>query len=58
MKGTVIAGLQRPLDVVNDIAIDAPLAIAHMVQIVSTCIKEVSIDFDFILVSSNFFKHL
>mmetsp|Transcript_20394 Transcript_20394/g.31194 ORF Transcript_20394/g.31194 Transcript_20394/m.31194 type:complete len:805 (+) Transcript_20394:1042-3456(+) len=55
VKGTVIAGLQRPLDVVSDIAIDAPLAIAHMVQIVATCIKEVSIDFDFILKSPEWF---
>ena len=38
-KDRVLAGLQRPLDVVSDIAIDAPLATSHMAQVVAMCIK-------------------
>jgi translation initiation factor 4G len=54
-KDRVLAGLQRPLDVVSDIAIDAPLATSHMAQVVAMCIKEVPLSFTFLLDTPEWF---
>lgn len=54
-KERVLAGLQRPLDVVSDIAIDAPLATSHLAQVIAVCMKEVPLSFEFLLTAPEWF---
>merc|ERR1712038_1126298 len=52
----IATGLSDPLEFLNDIAIDAPLATPHMVSIVSKLIEVGAVKFDFLLDSPDYFR--
>ena len=52
---SLVNGLNEPLDLLSDIAIDAPLATSLMVTIVSQFIKAGAITFDFLLKAPEYF---
>lgn len=49
-------GINDPLEFLQDVAIDAPLAVSHMTTIVAAFIKEGAISFDFLLDSPEYFR--
>lgn len=49
-------GINDPLEFLQDVAIDAPLAVSHMATIVAAFIKEGAISFDFLLDSPEYFR--
>lgn len=51
-----VTGLNDPLEFLNDVAIDAPLAIPHMVNIVAELVKASVIPFDFLLNAPEYFR--
>jgi len=53
---SIISGLNSPLEMLNDIVIDAPLAMEHMITIVSEFVRANAIPFDFLLKTSEFFR--
>jgi len=53
---SIILGLNDPLEFLSDIAIDAPLAIQHLVTIVAKLVKTDIIPFDFLLNSPDYFR--
>lgn len=53
---SIILGLNDPLEFLSDIAIDAPLAIQHLVIIVAKLVKTDIIPFDFLLNSPDYFR--
>lgn len=53
---SIILGLNDPLEFLSDIAIDAPLAIQHLVTIVAKLVKTYIIPFDFLLNSPDYFR--
>lgn len=53
---SIIKGLQDPLDLLSDIAIDAPLAPSHLSTIVAEVVKANIIQFDFLLDAPDYFK--
>jgi len=53
---SIISGLNNPLEMLYDIVIDAPLAMDHMVNIVSEFIRANAISFDFFLKTSENFR--
>lgn len=53
---SIISGLNDPLEFLSDIAIDAPLATAHLVTIVSKFIELGTIKFDFLLDAPQHFR--
>lgn len=53
---SILTGLNDPLEFLTDIAIDAPLANAHMVTVVSEFVKSGAIQIDFLLNSPEYFR--
>lgn len=51
-----VLGLNDPLEFLSDIAIDAPLAISHLVNIVAELVKADIVPFDFLLNSPDYFR--
>ena len=51
-----VSGLNDPLEFLSDIAIDAPLAIPHLVSIVAELVKAKIIPFSFLLNSPEYFR--
>ena len=51
-----VLGLNDPLDFLNDVAIDAPLAIPHLASIVAELVKSKIIPFSFLLNSPEYFR--
>lgn len=51
-----VLGLNEPLEFLNDVAIDAPLAIPHLVNIVAELVKAEIVAFDFLLDSPDYFR--
>ena len=51
-----VLGLNDPLEFLNDVAIDAPLAIPHLVSIVAELVKANVIPFSFLLHSPDYFR--
>merc|ERR1712194_539372 len=49
-------GLNDPLEFLRDVAIDAPLAVPHLVDIVAELIKADVISFSFLLSSPEYFR--
>jgi translation initiation factor 4G len=49
-------GVSDPLEFLQDVAIDAPLAVSHMATIAAAFIKEGAITFDFLLDSPEYFR--
>lgn len=53
---SIVTGLNDPLEFLPDIAIDAPLATAHLVTIMSALIKSGTIAFDMLLNAPEYFR--
>mmetsp|Transcript_22776 Transcript_22776/g.37146 ORF Transcript_22776/g.37146 Transcript_22776/m.37146 type:complete len:877 (-) Transcript_22776:1403-4033(-) len=51
-----VLGLNDPLEFLNDVAIDAPLAIPHLANIVAELVKAKIIPFSFLLNSPEYFR--
>lgn len=51
-----VLGLNDPLEFLNDVAIDAPLAIPHLASIVAELVKSKIIPFSFLLNSPEYFR--
>eukprot|EP00571_Detonula_confervacea_P011660 CAMPEP_0172312422 /NCGR_PEP_ID=MMETSP1058-20130122/17463_1 /TAXON_ID=83371 /ORGANISM="Detonula confervacea, Strain CCMP 353" /LENGTH=974 /DNA_ID=CAMNT_0013025871 /DNA_START=207 /DNA_END=3131 /DNA_ORIENTATION=+ len=51
-----VLGLNDPLEFLNDVAIDAPLAIPHLASIVAELVKADVIPFNFLLNSPEYFR--
>jgi len=51
-----VVGLNDPLEFLNDVAIDAPLAIPHLANIVAELVKAKIIPFSFLLNSPEYFR--
>ena len=51
-----VLGLNDPLEFLNDVAIDAPLAIPHLAHIVAELVKAKIIPFSFLLNSPEYFR--
>lgn len=51
-----VLGLNDPLEFLNDVAIDAPLAIPHLAHIVAELVKSKIISFSFLLNSPEYFR--
>lgn len=49
-------GIIDPLEFLQDVAIDAPLAVSHMATITAAFIKEGAVSFDFLLDSPEYFR--
>jgi hypothetical protein len=55
-QASFIAGLNDPLEFLNDIAIDAPLASTHLATIFASFVKAGAIKFDHLLIAPEFFR--
>eukprot|EP00554_Chaetoceros_debilis_P014432 CAMPEP_0194113230 /NCGR_PEP_ID=MMETSP0150-20130528/15772_1 /TAXON_ID=122233 /ORGANISM="Chaetoceros debilis, Strain MM31A-1" /LENGTH=872 /DNA_ID=CAMNT_0038803101 /DNA_START=124 /DNA_END=2740 /DNA_ORIENTATION=- len=55
-SASFVAGLNDPLEFLSDIAIDAPLASAHLVTAIAAFVKAGAIQFDFFLNSPEYFR--
>merc|ERR1712157_523004 len=55
-SASILAGLNDPLEFLQDIAIDAPLAAGHMITIVSELLKLKCISFEFLLNAPEYFR--
>jgi len=51
-----VLGLNDPLEFLNDVAIDAPLAIPHLANIIAELVKAEIISFNFLLESPDYFR--
>lgn len=51
-----VSGLNDPLEFLNDVAIDAPLAIPHLATIIAELVKAEIVSFNFLLDSPEYFR--
>ncbi|KAL7472288.1 hypothetical protein ACHAXS_012654 [Conticribra weissflogii] len=55
-SNSFVSGLNDPLEFLNDVAIDAPLAIPHLAGIVAELVKSEIIEFNFLLDAPEYFR--
>jgi len=55
-QNSFVSGLNDPLEFLNDVAIDAPLAIPHLAGIVAELVKSEIIQFNFLLDAPEYFR--